>query len=271
MKSEKRSFFSLYINKSRLTKSVGPLLVAAYMLTLAPAAALAQPGTDRDPVITRSYFDAVVNRAFNQQREQINQLERQLKEIEASLQLVKNQKPPFPDIEGHWARQNITYLYSNGIISGMPDGTFKPNQRVTRAELASLLVRARGLNSENLTVTNNPFKDVPQSHWAHRDILMAREAGIISGYTDGTFRPNNNVTRAEIAAMLTRAFILTEDRSAAHFSDVAPDYWAANHIQALARGGITAGHSDGTFKPNNQATRAEVAAFISRALDPRFR
>jgi hypothetical protein len=229
------------------------------------------PGSFEDPVITKSYLQQILNKIFQPKVKQISDLERQLNEIAASLEELRGKIVPFTDIKGHWARENISNLYFKGITGGFPDGTFKPNQTVTRAQLAAMLVRAKGLTKANPAAAENPFSDLKANHWGYTDILTARQAGIIGGYADGTIRPDRPVNRAEIAAMLDRAFSLQGTRQSIPFSDVAGNHWAKGHIDALARAGITAGYPDKTYKPGNNATRAEVAAFISRALELSFR
>jgi hypothetical protein len=235
------------------------------------AAAAATPGSFEDPVITKSYLEQILNKIFQPQVKQISDLERQLNAIEASVEELRAKIVPFTDIKGHWARENITYLYFKGITGGFPDGTFRPNATVTRAQLAAMLVRAKGLTRASPAPGENPFADLKAGHWGYADILAARQAGIIGGYADGTFQPDRPVNRAEIAAMLDRAFGLAGTREPVSFSDVAAKHWAKAHIDALAKAGITAGYPDRTFKPGSNATRAEVAAFISRALEPSFR
>jgi hypothetical protein len=237
----------------------------------AGAAAGTAPGAFEDPVITKSYLEQILNKIFQPKVNQISDLERQLNDLEASLEELRGKIVPFADIKGHWARENISYLYFKGITGGFPDGTFKPNETVTRAQLAALLVRAKGLTKINPAAAENPFSDLKKNHWGYADVLTARQAGIIGGYADGTFQPDRPVNRAEIAAMLDRAFSLQGTRESIPFSDVAGNHWAKAHVDALAKAGITAGYLDKTFKPGSNATRAEVAAFISRALEPGFR
>lgn len=249
------------------------LLTIIILLTfiLAPAvAANIKPGSFEDPVLTKSYLDSFLNNFFKQKKEQINQLDRQLNELEKKVARLEASLvlPPFPDIEGHWAYATITYLHRQDIVGGFEDGTFKPNNTVTRAQLATMLVRAKGLSPGQGA---SPFSDVNQAHWAHGFILAARDAGFVSGYSDGTFKPDAPVTRAEIASMLTRAFAMEQTRELIPFPDVPQDHWAKGSIEILVRAGITTGYEDNTFRPGNQATRAEVASFLARSLDPAFR
>lgn len=256
MRRNKKPFFILML--------VGTLLMA-------PITTYGQSGGHHDPVVTKSYLDSIIKEAFKNQETKLTKLDGQFENIKTQIELIKSQEPPFSDVKNHWAERNINYLFTKGIIGGFDDGTFKPDDTVTRGQLAAMLVRAQGLANINLNQQENPFTDVPATHWAAKEILIARQAGIISGYNDGTFKPDNQVTRAEIAAMLDRAFILEGQQQPMVFKDVDKGFWAKGHIDNLAKSGVTAGYSDGTFKPANPATRAEVATFISRALDPQFR
>jgi len=129
-----------------------------------------------------------------------------------------------------------------------------------------------GSNTEiikSLDLTPPYFSDVTDpNYWAFGYIQKLWESGITTGYPDGTYRPENNVTRAEMAAFLIRAkigddFIYEE---MPHFPDVSSDHWAFKYIQKLWESGITTGYPDGTYRPENNVTRAEMAAFLGRAF-----
>jgi len=107
---------------------------------------------------------------------------------------------------------------------------------------------------------------VPIRHWAYQSILRATAAGIVQGYPDGTFRPDNQVTRVEMAQMLGNAMKLTPLAENPGFKDIAADYWAAGMLAALEKNGILTGYPDGTFRPNETATRAEFANLLYKAL-----
>jgi hypothetical protein len=152
-----------------------------------------------------------------------------------------------------------------GLIEGYPDRTFRPQKEVTRAEFVKMLITA----TQELVSTDTPssFKDVAQDHWALRYIETARQRGIIGGYPDGTFRPNQPVTRAEIAKMVVMASGLAVAPSYERvFSDVVESHWAALYILTIYKSGIVSGYPDGTFRPSNRATRAEAAKIIFEML-----
>jgi hypothetical protein len=115
---------------------------------------------------------------------------------------------PFSDIAGHWAEPWMEELYDGGVTSGYPDGTYRPQNEVTRAEMAVFLLRAKhGAGYRPPAAVGGAFSDIA-GHWAEDWIEQLAEEGITAGYTDGTYRPNNPVTRAEMAVFLTRTFDL---------------------------------------------------------------
>lgn len=171
----------------------------------------------------------------------------------------------FPDVSSHWAENYIDYLSSEGIISGFPDGTFKPNQLLTRAQVSVLLS-----NQLNLTPESSNFPDVPASHWASGFIGAVLSEGIMSGYPDGTFKPNNPMTRAEVSSVISSAYNMVQSSTGSPFSDVNQNHWAFSSIMALVDNYIASGYPDGTFKPNSSVTRAEFSVFMARAINPQF-
>jgi len=111
---------------------------------------------------------------------------------------------PFSDISGHWAEAYIEELYDQGITGGYPDGTYRPESLVTRAEMAVFLLNAMSVNPPTLD-GSHPFIDVA-GHWAEIFIEELYDQGITGGFPDGTYRPENRVTRAEMAVFLVNAF-----------------------------------------------------------------
>lgn len=159
-----------------------------------------------------------------------------------------------------WFYSPVSELSEKKFILGYPDGTFKPNNPVTRAEFATIIARALDLGTDSAS-----FKDTG-THWAKGYIGAVLSAGIMKGYPDGTFKPNNNITRAEIATAIVRAFEFDETSAAyVPFKDTA-SHWAIDEIKIANQNGIINGYPGNVFKPNTQATRAESAAMISRAL-----
>ncbi|ULO09856.1 chitobiase/beta-hexosaminidase C-terminal domain-containing protein [Paenibacillus sp. 19GGS1-52] len=147
-----------------------------------------------------------------------------------------------------------------GIIRGYEDGSFRANMTITRAEFATMLVKALGLTSEG----DSSFKDT-QDHWATEAITTLKASGIIKGYLDGTFKPNQSISRAEIVAMLSKVINTTLVKSD-RFKDVSGS-WAEYEINTLSEMGIVKGGADGSFKPNASATRYESILMILRMLN----
>ena len=151
------------------------------------------------------------------------------------------------------------------FLVGYTDGTFGPERNMTRAEVTTMFARLLTEQIEADKTYSNTFSDVPKGYWAANYIGYMQQFGIITGYSDGSFRPDAPVTRAEFAAIASRFEKLTEGSKS--FTDVSDTYWAARYINFAATRGWVTGYSDGTFKPENTITRAEVAAVTCRLLE----
>ncbi len=151
------------------------------------------------------------------------------------------------------------------FLVGYTDGTFGPERDMTRAEVTTMFARLLTEQIEADKTYSNPFSDVPKGCWAANYIGHMQQFGIITGYSDGSFRPDAPVTRAEFAAIASRFEKLTEGSKS--FADVPDTYWAARYIDFAATRGWVTGYSDGTFKPEDPITRAEVAAATCRLLE----
>ena len=167
----------------------------------------------------------------------------------------------FSDVPAHHGfYKEIMYLLNEGVISSAKK--YGVNDKVSRAEVAVMISKAVQLNGEK---TKTPFKDVPHSHAASGYINSAVNAGIIKGFTDGSFRPNGLVNRGELAIFLANAFVLQEE-SSTKFIDVSPSMASYSSIQKMVQARITNGYSDNTFRPTEKLTRGEISAFIARAM-----
>ena len=151
------------------------------------------------------------------------------------------------------------------FLVGYTDGTFGPERNMTRAEVTTMFARLLTEQIEADKTYANTFNDVPKSHWAADYIGYMQQFGIITGYPDGSFRPDAPVARAEFAAIASRFEELTEGTKS--FADVPATYWAAKYINFAATRGWVTGYADGTFRPKNSITRAEVAAVTCRLLE----
>lgn len=168
------------------------------------------------------------------------------------------------DIKGHWAESAITSWQDKGLISGYTDGTFKPDNSVTRAEFAAMVNKALGLTEKGEV----PFSDVQSGSWYYDAISIAVKAGYCSGYEDGTFKPDATITRAEAAVMISLAKGLTQNTAAANgFADAANiPAWAKGYVGAVVGAGYMSGRPDGTFDATNTITRAEAVSSLDRAM-----
>ncbi|NMB41367.1 MAG: S-layer homology domain-containing protein [Firmicutes bacterium] len=165
-------------------------------------------------------------------------------------------------ISDHWARENFKQLVASKAIGGYPDGTFKLDNNITRAEFSTVLVKAFELESEEGTVFNDTA-----DHWAKDVIATAAAHGIVSGYSETAFGPNDNITREQLAVMVSKAAQLPKAIGDFAFGDsgkVAD--WAKQAVAAAVEEGIISGYPDNTFRPQDQATRAEAATMIVNAL-----
>ncbi|UQZ34370.1 hypothetical protein C2I18_13085 [Paenibacillus sp. PK3_47] len=175
--------------------------------------------------------------------------------------------PVLTDLSGHWAEQSVSDALSDGIISGYPDGSFRPDQPVTRAEFAVLLMKALHLEagSAELAFTDRSLIGA----WAQGAISAAVESKVIKGYSDGSFKPASVLSRAEMAVMIARALGQEPaSHKAADFEDHSsiPE-WAAGSVQLLGRLGIVNGRGGNLFQPQAPATRAEVVVTLQRMLE----
>ena len=151
------------------------------------------------------------------------------------------------------------------FLKGYPGGGFAPGKNMSRAEVTTMFARLLTEQMEANKSYPASFSDVTSAHWAANYIGYMEQFGIVRGYSDGTFRPNAPITRAEFAAICCRFEKLTS--GTVTFSDVPDSHWAAKSITYAATRGWVTGYADGTFKPGNNITRAEVAAVTCRLLE----
>ena len=147
----------------------------------------------------------------------------------------------------------------------------KPQGNITRAEVATIFYRLlKDEVREEIETDVNSFPDVNADDWFNVTVSSLANMGAISGYEDGTFRPNEPITRAELAAMAVRFYDAFEaEYEEGTFLDVKGDEWFADAVAAAAELGILGGYEDGTVRPNNNITRAETCAIVNRVLERR--
>lgn len=167
------------------------------------------------------------------------------------------------DISNHWAADKIEDLVARGAIKGYPDGNFRPDSTITRAEYTTAMVKAF-----NLTAANSQHFTDTSEHWSRDYIAAATAAGIVGGYDDNFFGPDDPITRQQMAAMVVKAAQLTPLAASHQFNDqdsIAD--WAREAVAAAVSNQIIKGYPDNTFKPDGSATRAEAAVVIVNALN----
>ncbi|GEM_PF-2011990 len=170
---------------------------------------------------------------------------------------------PFSDVkESDWACDYIMNLYDKGIIKGYPDGTFRPNQEVTREQAAKMITLGAGLKYQGKKAN---FPDVDPNGEMSPYIAALVEKGAIRGYPDGSFRPKQSITRGQIAQIVAKAFDLEMGKLPANFKDL-PAGDAGKYIKILASNGIVKGYSDGSFKPRGVTTRAQFCKILTIAM-----
>ena len=163
----------------------------------------------------------------------------------------------------NWLNTTDHYSY----IVGYEDGTIRPGNNITRAEVATIFYRllSEG-SSERWYSASNSFSDVAADSWYNVPVSTLSNMGIIDGYEDGTFKPNAPITRAEFTAIATRFFDYTAEYEGA-FNDVTYSDWYAECVQAAVDMGLVNGYADGGFHPNAYITRAESCAIVNRVLN----
>lgn len=167
----------------------------------------------------------------------------------------------FSDTSGHWAETVIDKWNYRGVIAGYEDGTFRPDDSITRAEFTKIIATAKGYTTE----TAISFSDVSSSDWYYSVLKSAVAAGIITGYVDGTFRPNDQITREEASAIIARAYSLSNSTADIYFVDQDQiGDWALPYIKQLYSNNIIVGYPDGSFMPKSSITRAETVQILDR-------
>ena len=148
---------------------------------------------------------------------------------------------------------------------GYKDQTFRPDNQMTRQEVAAMFSRLLNERPQKGMIYSQDYKDIPDDLWSATAISYMSKLGLVKGYPDGNFRPFANISRAEFAAMATRFAQLTGGSKT--FTDVPKDYWAYDSIQRAAEAGWVSGYPDGSFKPDQPISRAEVVSITNRMLN----
>jgi hypothetical protein len=180
----------------------------------------------------------------------------------------------FTDIRSHWAKQEIELLASKLIVNGTSDTVFAPNATLTRAEFAVIVARALGLSDQ--AGDSSKLNDVISGSWYSDAVGAAVHAGIITGYQDGSFKPQQHVTREEMAVMLSRAAAYigavlgsgtnTESLLAPYTDGSRVSEWAQAAVSELIASELLLGNQNGLLNPKANLTRAEMAVVMKRFL-----
>ena len=154
----------------------------------------------------------------------------------------------------------------DAYLLGYEDGTVRPEGSITRAEVATIFFRLLTDESrDKFWSQTNDYTDVPADAWYNNAVSTLSNAGILDGYEDGTFRPDGNITRAEFATITAR-FLEASYDGGNRFPDI-DGHWAAEYINEAANAGIVDGYEDGTFRPQQNITRAEAVTMVNRTVD----
>lgn len=179
------------------------------------------------------------------------------------------QENPFDDIENHWAKDSIITLYNKGVINGMGEHTFAPDEYVTRAQFVTMLCNAFGFKAKS---ASSPFNDVSEDDWYFASVMAAYETGITKGDNFGNFNPSSLVTRQDMAVFAHRAavntgktFILSNISTFSDHNSIS-DY-AVEAVYAMKSGSVINGMTETTFVPLGSATRAQAAHIIAKLLE----
>ncbi|WP_341279248.1 S-layer homology domain-containing protein [Paenibacillus sp. FSL H8-0537] len=188
--------------------------------------------------------------------------------------VIRKDNPSFVDMQEHWAKAEVEQLAARFIVIGISDERFAPNDSITRAEFASLLVRSMGVSLEHDSAYQG-FTDIASTAWYASAVEAAVRAGLVQGLTSERFGPNEQISREQMAVMLARALtIVSKDRTEpvdsgteVAFTDqdqISP--WAEAAVAETAKAGIITGMAGQTFAPKDFATRAQAAVMLNRFL-----
>ena len=169
------------------------------------------------------------------------------------------------DYLNHWANDTIQLFLDKGYISGYPDGSFKPEGYITRAEFITIVNKVFG----HTEMADIKFTDVSVNDWYYQEVQKAYKAGYISGLSETQFAPNENLTREQAATVVSKIVNL-EDNSQGikkFIDNNEISVWAKDFVGAAAEAGIIKGYEDNTFKPQNFIKRAEAVVILNNALN----
>lgn len=170
------------------------------------------------------------------------------------------------DLAGHWAEKQISNWNAQGIIKGYEDRSFKPDKEITRAEFVTLINKTFGFAKKSAI----SFSDVNFGDWYYDEISKAKAAGYLSGYGDGTIKPNNRITRQEVALIFYQLLKLQDTGTMLVLNQFTDEdsipAWSRSAVATLVSGKYMSGYPDGSYQPTRPTTRAEAAALLSKTV-----
>ncbi|WP_158301972.1 S-layer homology domain-containing protein [Paenibacillus mesophilus] len=222
-----------------------------------------------DPVTGEMYFVPAIFSTANGQTEV-----KMMRQGNSIYSVVETKLRTFTDIQGHWAKADIELLTAKLIVKGADADRFMPDQSITRAEFAALLVRSLGISEEKTNRT--PFEDIPSGSWFAGSVAAAASKGLVDGVDDKNFSPNESITREQMALMIARALTMTGKKEAGADQASSPlsrfadrdkvSSWAQEAVSRVLQANLMNGTATDTFAPSDKASRAQVAVILKRML-----
>lgn len=218
--------------------------------------------------------DGTVRHVPTKVRQNNGRYEAQINSLTNSTYAVVWHPQQFADVTNHWGKDAVNDMGSRMIVEGVGNGIFNPDRAVTRAEFAAIVVRGLGLRPEN---GETPFIDVNTEDWYNGAIRTAHAYGLINGFEDGTFHPNDTITREQAMVILAKAMTITGlkdslnsgtlDTMLKSFQDEATvSSWARSSAADSVKSGLVRGRSQSLLAPKGKITRAEIAMIMQRLL-----
>ncbi|MDD7363268.1 MAG: S-layer homology domain-containing protein [Firmicutes bacterium] len=230
-------------------------------VTVGPSESVEQPD---DPLRTKmkDYLDILSN-ANMVKSPHVDQLQVNAAIATAEFALAKGESYQGELAQVQRGLEDAMKVARPGYMSGYPNGTFGPKKAMTRAEVAAVFTRL--MNHGEDPATFSSFKDIDDSKWYASSIGYVEKQGLISGYKDGTFKPQQSITRAEFAKILA-GFAGLEEAESVSFNDVKSNHWARGYIGAVERAGFMGGVGKNRFAPSEKITRQELCTALNKAL-----
>lgn len=186
--------------------------------------------------------------------------------------VLQTKKSSFYDLKNHWAQADVEFMNSKLLVEGVSNSEFAPDRAVTRAEFATMLVRALAVEQK---ASGNKFADVDPTAWFSRPVEAAVRARLVEGIDDNLFKPDAPITREQLAVMVSRALKLAGDSANSNSISMAADSfidkdsispWAKEAVSQSLDAGIMSGVTDNRMEPLEQTTRAQAATVLKRVL-----